>query len=90
MTKKIIRGKGTWNLNCDLLYNEDYIKLVNETIEHLKIEYAIPVYNPNKIGNIEDELIQFTISNKLFLEMLLLKLRYKTIQFRSKLKKDKQ
>ena len=44
-------------------------------------------YNPDNIGNIEDELIRFTISDKMFLEMLLLKLRHKTIQFGSKLKK---
>ena len=28
ITNKFIRGKGTWKLNCELLYNEEYIKIV--------------------------------------------------------------
>ena len=86
-TNKFVRGKGTWKLNCDLLYNEEYIKLINQTIEQSKLEYAIPIYNQNNINNIEDEFIQFTISDKLFLEMLLLKIRQETIKFASQQKK---
>ena len=72
-----------WKLNCDLLCNEEYIKLINQTIEHSKLESAIPIYNWNNIDDIEDKFIQFTISDKLFLEMLLLKLRQETIKIAS-------
>ena len=72
VTNHFNRGKGTWKLNCNLLYNEKYIQLVNETIEKIKLEYTVTIYNKNNIGNIDDNLVKFTISDKLFLEMLLL------------------
>ena len=65
-----------------------YIQLVNETIENTKIEYAAPIYNQNNIGNVDDNLVKFTISDKLFLEMLLLKNKQKTIHFASQCKKS--
>ena len=48
----------------------------------------LPNFDKNKKNNLEDEDIQFTISEKLFLEMLLLELRQTTIQFASKKKKE--
>ena len=39
---QFIRGKGTWKLNCGLLYNENYINLVNTTIDNIKLEYTAP------------------------------------------------
>ena len=88
ITNTFIRGKGTWKLNCNLLYNEKYIKLVNEIIEKIKLEYAVPIYNIDNIKNIDDKIVQFTISDKLFLEMLLLKVRQETIHFASQYKKS--
>ena len=43
-------------MNCDLLYNEEYIKLINLTIEESKLEYSIQIYNRNNIENIEDQI----------------------------------
>ena len=88
VTNHFNRGKGTWKLNCNLLYNEKYIQLVHETIEKIKLEYAVPIYNKNNIGNIDDNLVKFTISDRLFLEMLLLKIRQETIHFASQCKKS--
>ena len=81
ITNKFIRGKGTWKLNCELLFDEKYIKLVNETIENIKKEYAVPIYDNS--SKIDDNLLQLTISDKLFLEMLLLRIRQETIHFAS-------
>ena len=86
-TNQFTRGKGTWKLNCNLLYNQTYIDLINKTIEETKLEYSVSLYNRD-IRDIENNLIQFTISDKLFLDMLLLNIRGKSIKFASQLKRD--
>ena len=44
-----------------------------------------PIYNPDNSYQIEEESIQFVISDSMFLEMLLLHIRGKTIRFSSNL-----
>ena len=83
------RGKGTWRFNCSLLRNMEYTKLLKEWIDNVKEEYAVPIYLPEGVKNIKNEDLQLTISDSMFLEMLLLKIRGNTIQFASKLKKSK-
>ena len=36
-------GKGIWKFNNSLLYNKEYLNLINQAIEDEKIKYAIPV-----------------------------------------------
>ena len=75
------RGPGLWKLNCSLLKNPEYLEMINKTIEDIKKQYMIPIYNVNNLGEIDNSEIQFTIDDTLFLEMLLLKMREKTICF---------
>ena len=48
------KGKGTWKLNCSLLKNKEYLEQVNNLINELKSENAVPVYNRDNLNNILD------------------------------------
>ena len=61
--------------------------MVNHLIDEEKLNYAVPVYDFNKVKTIPDNEIQFTISDELFLEMLLLKIRGETIKYCTEKKK---
>ena len=67
----------------NLLKNPKYIQLVNSTID-----LALPAYNTDNLNDIAADKMQFTISNQNFLEMLLLSIRGRTIQFSSKVKSN--
>ena len=88
-TSKFIRGKGLWQLNCTLLSNPDYLELVNKTIQEVKAEYTVPVFNLDFLKTASDSEITFTIKEDLLLEMIMFKIRAKTIKFASNLKKSK-
>ena len=81
------KGKGIWRFNSSLLKNSNYVGDVKSWIRDTKTQYALPVYNLENINEVEDANIQFTISDSLFLEMLLLTIRGNSIRFSSKLKK---
>ena len=84
------KGKGLWKFNNSLLYEKDYSKIVREKIIDLKKQYAALIYNRDKIQEIDDNELQLTINVQLFLEMLLLEKRGKTISFASYIKKIKE
>ena len=69
---------------------QDYRKIVREYIIDLKKQYAALIYNRDKIKEIDDNELQLTINVQLFLEMLLLEIRGKTISFASYIKKSKE
>lgn len=75
------KGRGFWRFNNSLLKDRQYIQQVKDIIERTKVEYAIPVYNRDVIKELSLEEIQFTISDQLFLEMLLLNIRGMTLPF---------
>jgi hypothetical protein len=79
-----------WKFNNSLLYEKDYSKIVREKIIDLKKQYAALIYNRDKIQEIDDNELQLTINIQLFLEMLLLEIRGKTISFASYIKKIKE
>ena len=82
------KGTGVWRFNCSLLNNSNYNKEIKKWINEIKQQYAVPIYQINKLDEIEDKEIQFRISDGLLLEMLLLHIRGNTIKFSSKLKKS--
>ena len=77
------KGKGLWKFNNSLLYEKDYSKNGRGNIIDLKKQYAALIYNRNKIQEIDHNELQLTINVQLFLEMLLLEIRGKTISFAS-------
>ena len=88
-TSKFIRGRGLWKLNRDLLSNSDYVDLINKTIQEVKSEYTVPVYSIEFIDNASDLDKEFIIEEDLLLEMIMFKIREKSIKFASKLRKSK-
>ena len=82
-TSKFICGKGLWKFNCALLSNPEYLELINKTIQEVKMEYALPVYSLDFLKNASDSEITFTIEEDLLLEMIIFKIRAKTIKFGS-------
>ena len=81
------RGKGIWKFNNNLLYQKDYLNLINEIILEEKTKYAPPVYSLEFIKSSDN--IQITIEDDLFLETLLLRTRGETIRY-SAFQKQKQ
>ena len=81
------KGKDLLKFNNSLLYEKDYSKIVREKIIDLKKQYAALIYNRDTIQEIDDNKLQLTINVQLFLEMLLLEIRGKTISFASYIKK---
>ena len=81
------KGKPFWKHNNSLLNDKDYIEIINNKIDKVKKQYALPVYNMDQINNIPGDQIQFVINDQLFLETLLMELRGKSISFSSYKKK---
>lgn len=77
------QGRSYWKHNNSLLSDIDYINIINEKILEVKRQYALPVYNLEDLDNIPNEEIQFTISDQLFLDVLLMEIRGKSISFAS-------
>lgn len=83
------QGRSYWKHNNSLLSDIDYINQINEKIFEVKKQYALPVYNLEELDNIPNEEIQFKISDQLFLEVLLMEIRGKSISFSSFKKKER-
>ena len=66
-----------------------YVQEINNKIDYIKLQYALPIYNYQNINDIPDSELQFTISDQLLLETLLMELRGKSISYGS-YKKEKQ
>ena len=83
------RGRGFWKFNCSLLKDSDYLQLVKEVIQDIISSYACPVYSELYMTTLESrENIQMVISDVLFLEVLLLKIRSNTISYSIRKKKQ--
>ena len=86
---KFVQGKGLWKFNTDLLKDLEYVHLINKIINEEIIKYAVPIYNFDNFSKFQDEEITLTISDDLFLEMLILTISGETIKY-SSLKKKKE
>ena len=81
------RDRQFWKFNNSLLKDKCYIEVVKSLIHTIRKQYAVPIYNSDNIENITPEDIQFTISDQLFFETLLMEIRRKTISYASYKKK---
>ena len=82
-------GKGLWKHNNSHLNDKYYLNTINNKIEEIKTQYALPVYNLNNIEHISNDNLQFIIDDQLFLETLLMEIRGKSISYSSFKKKRK-
>ena len=85
--KKEDKQKTYWKFNTSLLKDTECIKVINETIDNIIKQYAIPVYNFENIDKIRNE-IQFTISEQLFLDVLLMEIRSTILAYSAKKRKN--
>lgn len=86
---EFVKGRGLWKFNSTLLSDKDYVSKVKSCITNVKKQYAVPVYELDNIESIDNNDIQFSISDQLFLETLMMEIRGKTISFSSFKKKQK-
>ena len=82
------KGKGIWKFNTNLLSDPNYIKLVHDVIDEERLNYALPVYNLDYI-NQPYSLVEPIIDYDLFLEILLMSIRGKTIKYATTQKRIK-
>ena len=85
-----LRGKGLWKLNCSLLKELAYIRLVKQCIQDTIYTYACPIYSNQYIESQQARKdLQMTISDDLFLETLLMNIRSETISYTVKRVKER-
>ena len=84
-----IKGRGLWKFNNSLLYDKDYVTLVKETMDRVKKQYAVFVYNYESLKSVDNLDIHFNIDDQLFLETLLMEIRGKTISYATYKKREK-
>ena len=92
ITLKMTFGEQTrkstfWKFNSSLLKDRKYIDEINKTLERVIEQYAATPYDRHNIQTMKKEDIQFTISDQLFLDVLLMEIRSKTIAYSSAKKK---
>ena len=75
------RDKQFWKFNNSLLKDKMFVDEIKSVILTLKREYASLVYDLDNIHSIPNEDLQLRISDQLFFEMLLLKIREKSISY---------
>ena len=76
-----------WKFNSSLLKDKEYLKEINEEIKCIKEEYAVSPYARDSVDNIPLADLQLSISDDLFLDFLLMKIRSKTISYATEKKR---
>ena len=86
--KKDEKKRSYWKFNSSLLKEPDCIKGIKETITKIKQQYMIPVYSIEKLNDIPNTDLQLSISDQLFLDVLLMEIRKTVIGYSVKKKKN--
>ena len=86
--KKEERRRNFWKFNSSLLKETDCVNEIKKVIRSTKEQYALPVYNIDNIHEIPDSELQFTISDQLFLDVLLMEIRNAVMGYSVKKKKQ--
>ena len=76
------KGPGLWKLNEAVLCETEYTDLINSTIRNTINQYAVPIYSREYIDNFDNyNAVQFTISESLLYETLLMIIRGETVKY---------
>ena len=70
-----------WKFNSSLLHDKNYLEEINRVIKEVIEEYAVLPYSRETLPSIPISEISLTINDQLFLEVLLMKIRSKTISY---------
>ena len=82
-----IQHKTFWKFNYSLLRDKQYIKEINDEIDNIVIEYSKTELDTNMLEDTSFMDIDLEISDKSFLDFLLMKIRGKTISYATARKK---
>ena len=77
-----LRGRHSrlsWNFNSSLLKDKEFVQEVNDAMEKAIEQYATLSSDRNSLSNLSTEDIHFTISDQLFLDVLLMEICSKAI-----------
>ena len=74
-TSSNVCGKGNWKLNNEILKHRELITLIKQEIKLAKETYALPIYNPDTIHQVDEMKLELMISDSLFLNTLLCQIR---------------
>ena len=85
--KKDEKKRNYWKFNSSLLKEPECVKEIKETIMRTKMQYMVPVYNIEQLENIPDSELQLTITDQLFLDVLLMEIRNSVIGYSVRKKK---
>ena len=81
------KKKTYWKFNSSLLKDNEFVQEVNDTIETVIQQHGALPYDRDNLLKISSKDIQFTISDQLFLDVLLMEIRSKTIAYATMKKK---
>ena len=73
-----------------LLSDIDYLNRFNEKILEFKRQYVLPVYNLENLNTVPNEELQLVINDQLFLDVLLMEIRGKSISYASFKNKNRE
>ena len=77
----IMKPNTFWKFNCSLLKDIQYVDEINNEINSIITEYAADHYEKSTVSEIPKSEIELKVSDKTFLDFLLMKIRSKTIAF---------
>ena len=60
----VTKGKGIWRFNNSLLYDKNYLNLVNTINNEEKLKYTIPAYNIEHVKTSDS--VHFTLKTMYF------------------------
>ncbi|WP_419612192.1 hypothetical protein, partial [Thiolapillus sp.] len=75
------RNRLLWKFNNSLLKDKTFVNEINDVIKTVIEEYAVLPYSREQLPFIPKLDVQFVISDQLFLDVLLMKIRSKTISY---------
>ena len=76
-----------WKFNCSLLKDKKYTDEINDEINNVIEQYAALHYDKASISGIAKSDLELTVSDKVFLVFLLMKIRTRTISYATMKKK---
>ena len=84
---KTPKSKTFWKFNSSLLNNPNFITEMKNVFLNVKKQYAATPYNLEKLDDVDNDIFEPIINPQLFLDVILLESRSKTIAFSSAIKK---
>lgn len=76
-----VKKRSFWKFNFSHLRDREFVTEINDLIERVIEQYAVSPYNRDNLSKLKTEDIQFTISDQLLLDVLLMEIRSKAVTY---------